>query len=106
MGIRSRPSSLFNRRGELGDRPLPSQRYRASSLNLIVAAIILSNTRTAFTAVGTETGQSLKAQALFRLQTVAEPMSALPSVHITELIDWCPVGRLQIRIKRGWQVGD
>ena len=55
-------------------------------------------TRTAFTAVGTETGRSLKAQALFRLQTVLELMSASSSVNITELIDRCPPGRLRIRI--------
>ena len=43
-------------------------------------------------------GRSLKAQALFLLQTVLELMSASSSVNITELIDRCPPGRLRIRI--------
>ena len=36
---------FFNRLGELRDRSFESQVYRASGLNLIVAAIILSSTR-------------------------------------------------------------
>ncbi len=32
---------FFNRRGELRDRSFENQRYRASGLNLVVAAIIL-----------------------------------------------------------------
>jgi len=35
---------FFNRQGDLRDRSFESQRYRASGLNLIVAAIILWNT--------------------------------------------------------------
>jgi len=34
----------FNRKGDLRDRSFENQRYRASGLNLIVAAIILWNT--------------------------------------------------------------
>ncbi|MGA8477765.1 MAG: hypothetical protein WB696_07390, partial [Chthoniobacterales bacterium] len=36
--------------------------------------------------------------ARFRLQRVVERISASSSVNITELIDRCPLGRLQIRI--------
>jgi TnpA family transposase len=35
---------FFNRLGELRDRTFENQRYRASGLNLVVAAIILWNT--------------------------------------------------------------
>lgn len=35
---------FFNRLGELRDRSFENQRYRASGLNLVVAAIILWNT--------------------------------------------------------------
>jgi len=35
---------FFNRVGELRDRRFENQRYRASGLNLIVAAIVLGNT--------------------------------------------------------------
>src|SRR5438132_3158418 len=35
---------LFNRLGEMRNRTLENQRYRASGLNLVVAAIILWNT--------------------------------------------------------------
>jgi hypothetical protein len=35
---------FFNRQGDLRDRSFENQRYRASGLNLIVAAIILWNT--------------------------------------------------------------
>ena len=35
---------FFNRQGDLRDRSFENQRYRASDLNLIVAAIILWNT--------------------------------------------------------------
>src|SRR4029077_8839398 len=35
---------FFNRLGELRDRTYENQRYRASGLNLVVAAIILWNT--------------------------------------------------------------
>ena len=34
----------FNRLGELRDRSFENQRYRASGLNLVVAAIVLWNT--------------------------------------------------------------
>jgi TnpA family transposase len=36
---------FFNRLGELRDRTFENQRYRASGLNLVVAAIALWNTR-------------------------------------------------------------
>jgi hypothetical protein len=35
---------FFNRQGDLRDRSFENQRYRASGLNLIVAAIVLWNT--------------------------------------------------------------
>jgi hypothetical protein len=35
---------FFNRLGELRDRSFENQRYRASGLNLVVAAIVLWNT--------------------------------------------------------------
>jgi TnpA family transposase len=35
---------FFNRLGELRDRTFENQRYRASGLNLVVAAIVLWNT--------------------------------------------------------------
>lgn len=35
---------FFDRLGELRDRTYENQRYRASGLNLVVAAIVLSNT--------------------------------------------------------------
>jgi TnpA family transposase len=35
---------FFNRLGELRDRTYENQRYRASGLNLVVAAIVLWNT--------------------------------------------------------------
>jgi hypothetical protein len=35
---------LFNRLGEVRDRSFEHQRYRASGLNLVVAAIVLWNT--------------------------------------------------------------
>jgi TnpA family transposase len=35
---------FFNRLGEMRDRTFENQRYRASGLNLVVAAIILWNT--------------------------------------------------------------
>ncbi len=39
-----RPSRLFNRLGEIRDRSFEQQRYRASGLNLLTAAIVLWNT--------------------------------------------------------------
>lgn len=35
---------FFNRRGEIRDRGFEQQRYRASGLNLVTAAIVLWNT--------------------------------------------------------------
>jgi TnpA family transposase len=35
---------FFHRLGEIGDRTLENQRYRASGLNLVVSAVILWNT--------------------------------------------------------------
>jgi TnpA family transposase len=39
-----RRAMFFNRLGEIRDRSCENQRYRASGLNLVVAAIILWNT--------------------------------------------------------------
>jgi TnpA family transposase len=47
---------FFNRLGEIRDRSFENQRYRASGLNLVVAAIVLWNTTYLERAV-----QSLKA---------------------------------------------
>jgi TnpA family transposase len=35
---------FFNRLGEMGERSFENQRYRASGLNLVIAAIVLWNT--------------------------------------------------------------
>ena len=40
----TRSRSRFNRLGEIRDRSFEQQRYRASGLNLVTAAIVLWNT--------------------------------------------------------------
>ncbi|NPD70306.1 Tn3 family transposase, partial [Acetobacteraceae bacterium] len=54
---------FFNRLGELRDRQFESQAFRASGLNLLIAAIIMWNTRypnEAFTRLGATVPQELK----------------------------------------------
>jgi TnpA family transposase len=50
---------FFNRQGDLRERSFENQRYRASGLNLIVAAIILWNTVYLECAVGALRGHEI-----------------------------------------------
>jgi TnpA family transposase len=64
---------FFNRLGELRDRSFENQRYRASGLNLVVAAIVLWNTVYLGRAIHglREQGQSVDEQLLAHLSPFA-----------------------------------
>jgi hypothetical protein len=83
---------FFNRLGELRDRSFENQRYRASGLNLVVAAIILWNTVYLGRAV-----QALRAQGEVIDEALLQHLSPLGWEHINLTGDyrWQALGERQ-----------
>ena len=84
---------FFNRQGDLRDRSFENQRYRASGLNLIVAAIILWNTVYLERAIAVlrEHGISIEDESLAHLSPIGwEP------VNLTGDYIWQAAGRLRM----------
>jgi len=85
---------FFNRLGELRDRSFENQRYRASGLNLVVAAIVLWNTVYLERAV-----QSLKAHGQSIDDTLLTHLSPLGWEHINLTGDYA--WRQSKQVERG-----
>jgi hypothetical protein len=85
---------FFNRLGELRDRSFENQRYRASSLNIVVAAIVLWNTVYQERAV-----QSLKAHGQSVDDRLLTHMSPLGWEHIKLIGDYA--WRQSKQVERG-----
>ena len=83
---------FFNRQGDLRDRSFENQRYRASGLNLIVAAIILWNTVYLERAVAAlrEHGIAIDDEALAHLSPIG-----WEHVNLTGDYTWQATGRLR-----------
>jgi TnpA family transposase len=83
---------FFNRLGEIRDRSFENQRYRASGLNLVVAAIVLWNTTYLERAV-----QSLKAHGHSIHESLLQHLSPMGWEHINLTGDyvWPASKRLQ-----------
>jgi TnpA family transposase len=83
---------FFNRLGEIRDRSFENQRYRASGLNLVVAAIVLWNTTYLERAV-----QSLKAHGHSTHESLLQHLSPMGWEHINLTGDyvWPASKRLQ-----------
>ncbi len=83
---------FFNRLGELRDRSFENQRYRASGLNLVVAAIVLWNTVYLGRAV-----RALRAQGAVIEEDLLQHLSPLGWEHINLTGDysWQPSGELR-----------
>jgi TnpA family transposase len=83
---------FFNRLGEIRDRSFENQRYRASGLNLVVAAIVLWNTAYLERAV-----QSLKAHGHSINENLLQHLSPMGWEHINLTGDyvWPANRRLQ-----------
>lgn len=74
---------FFNRLGELRDRRFENQRYRASGLNLVVAAIVLWNTVYLERAI-----QALKARGRSINDNLLQHLSPLGWEHINLTADY------------------
>ena len=85
---------FFNRLGEMRDRSFENQRYRASGLNLVVAAIVLWNTVYLEQAV-----QSLKTQGQSVDDTLLTHLSPLGWEHINLTGDY--VWQQSKQVERG-----
>jgi TnpA family transposase len=85
---------FFNRLGEMRDRSFENQRYRASGLTLVVAAIILWNTVNLSRAI-----QSLKAHGLSVNENLLEHPPPLGWEHINLTGDY--VLRQNRRVESG-----
>jgi TnpA family transposase len=83
---------FFNRQGEMRDRSFENQRYRASGLNLIVAAIILWNTVYLERAIAAlrEHGISIEDEALVHLSPIG-----WEHINLTGDYTWQAAGRLR-----------
>ncbi len=83
---------FFNRQGDLRDRSFENQRYRASGLNLIVAAIILWNTVYLERAIDAlrEHGIAIEDESLIHLSPIG-----WEHVNLTGDYTWQAAGRLR-----------
>lgn len=83
---------FFNRQGHLRDRSFENQRYRASGLNLIVAAIVLWNTVYLERAVAAlrEHGITIDDESLAHLSPIG-----WEHINLTGDYTWQPAGRLR-----------
>jgi TnpA family transposase len=83
---------FFNRQGDLRDRSFENQRYRASGLNLIVAAIVLWNTVYLERAITTlrEHGVAIDDEALVHLSPIG-----WEHINLTGDYTWQASGRLR-----------
>ena len=85
---------VFNRLGEMRDRSFENQRYRASGLNLVVAAIILWNTVYLSRAI-----RCLKEHGLSSYENLLQHLSPLGWEHINLTGDY--VWRQNKRVEHG-----
>jgi Tn3 transposase DDE domain len=85
---------FFNRLGEMRDRSFENQRYRASGLNLVVAAIILWNTVYLERAI-----RCLKEHGLSSDENLLQHLSPLGWEHINLTGDY--VWRQNKRVEHG-----
>jgi hypothetical protein len=83
---------FFNRQGEMRDRSFENQRYRASGLNLIVAAVTLWNTVYLGRAIVAlrEHGISIENEALVHLSPIG-----WEHINLTGDYTWQAAGKLR-----------